>query len=295
MRDILRVNMTDLSTSWEPLPEGWALYGGRALTDAIVYNEVPADSDPLGPANALGVLARHARRDDGPQRRSSVRGREEPAHRRHQGVELGRPGRALAGTSRHRGRRRHRQAGRSRARATRSPSRPTARVKLERADAWAGLGNYETVDAIAATRPEGDRYATVTNGPAGEALAKAAGIAISDPKGYPNRFAGRGGLGAVMGSKGLKAIVVSDKGASFLEHADKEAFVAAIEALHDRAQGARRVRHRPADVRHQRADQHPVRGRRPADPQLLLGNVRVRRRDRRRDASARRSSSAAAT
>ena len=58
-------------------------------------------------------------------------------------------------------------------------------------------------------------------------LAQAAGIAISDPKNLPNRFAGRGGLGAVMGSKGLKAIVISDKGASFLEHADKEAFVAA--------------------------------------------------------------------
>ena len=71
-------------------------------------------------------------------------------------------------------------------------------------------------------------------GPAGEALAKAAGIAISDPKGYPNRFAGRGGLGAVMGSKGLKAIVISDKGASFLEHADKEAFVAATKRLHRR-------------------------------------------------------------
>ena len=57
---------------------------------------------------------------------------------------------------------------------------------------------------------------------------KAASIAVSDIKGYPNRFAGRGGLGAVMGSKGLKAIVVSDKGLPYLEHADKEAFNAAM-------------------------------------------------------------------
>ena len=74
-------------------------------------------------------------------------------------------------------------------------------------DEWAGLGNYEVADAIKAMRPEGDRYATISIGPAGEALARAAGIAVSDTKGYPNRFAGRGGLGAVMGSKGLKAIV----------------------------------------------------------------------------------------
>ena len=57
---------------------------------------------------------------------------------------------------------------------------------------------------------------------------RASGIAVSDMKGYPNRFAGRGGLGAVMGSKGLKAIVVSDKGLSNLEHADKDAFNAAM-------------------------------------------------------------------
>jgi hypothetical protein len=59
-------------------------------------------------------------------------------------------------------------------------------------------------------------------------ITKAAGIAVSDMKGYPNRFAGRGGLGAVMGSKGLKAIVVSDKGLPYTEHADKEAFQAAL-------------------------------------------------------------------
>ncbi len=53
MREILRVKMTDLSTSWEPFPERWELYGGRALTDAIIYDEVPADSDPLGPSNVL--------------------------------------------------------------------------------------------------------------------------------------------------------------------------------------------------------------------------------------------------
>jgi len=53
MRNLLRVNMTDLSVTAEPVPEAWAKYGGRALTDAIVYHEVPADTDPLGPGNKL--------------------------------------------------------------------------------------------------------------------------------------------------------------------------------------------------------------------------------------------------
>ena len=55
MRTILRVNMSDLSITKEPLPDKWAGYGGRALTDAIVFTEVPPDADPLGPENKLVI------------------------------------------------------------------------------------------------------------------------------------------------------------------------------------------------------------------------------------------------
>lgn len=47
-------------------------------------------------------------------------------------------------------------------------------------------------------------------GPAGEMLMASSGIANTDMDGNPSRFSARGGLGAVMGSKGLKAIVVED-------------------------------------------------------------------------------------
>ena len=47
-------------------------------------------------------------------------------------------------------------------------------------------------------------------GPAGEMLMSAASVANTDMDGNPSRFSARGGLGAVMGSKGLKAIVVED-------------------------------------------------------------------------------------
>ena len=46
-------------------------------------------------------------------------------------------------------------------------------------------------------------------GPAGERLMSAAGIACPDDKDIQMRFAGRGGLGALLGSKGIKAIVVN--------------------------------------------------------------------------------------
>jgi len=226
MRQILRVNMTDLSTSWEPVRDDWKLYGGRALTDAIIYHEVPGDADPLGPTNVLvfapGMLGGTTAPNGG---RLSIGAKSPLTGGIKESNSGGQAAHALA------------RLEIAAIAVTGVPADPSARyclvieadrsVKLERVDAWAGLGNYEVVDEIAKTRPEGDRYATITNGPAGEAFARAAGIAVSDPKGYPNRFAGRGGLGAVMGTKGLKAIVVSDKGASYLPHADKEAFVAA--------------------------------------------------------------------
>jgi aldehyde:ferredoxin oxidoreductase len=50
-------------------------------------------------------------------------------------------------------------------------------------------------------------------GPAGEMKMGGAGVAVSGPQDIQVRYAARGGLGAVMGSKGIKAIVVDDTGA----------------------------------------------------------------------------------
>jgi aldehyde:ferredoxin oxidoreductase len=49
-------------------------------------------------------------------------------------------------------------------------------------------------------------------------------IAFSDPEGRPSRHAGRGGLGAVMGSKGIKAIIIKSPSKSVCEPHDKERF-----------------------------------------------------------------------
>ena len=226
MRSLLRVNMTDLSVTTEPVPEAWARYGGRALTDAFVYHEVPADTDPLGAGNKLvfapGTLGGTNAPNGGRLSigaKSPLTGGIKESNSGGQGAyamaRVGLSALVVEGA-----------AADAKARYLLViESDRTAR--LERVDDWTGLGNYEVADKIAALRPDRDKYATISIGPAGEAFAKAAGIAVSDPKGYPNRFAGRGGLGAVMGSKGLKAIVVSHAGTSSLGHADKEAFSAA--------------------------------------------------------------------
>ena len=41
MSKILRVNMTDLTTKFEDVPEKYKLTGGRGLTSAITCDEVP--------------------------------------------------------------------------------------------------------------------------------------------------------------------------------------------------------------------------------------------------------------
>jgi len=227
MRVLMRVNMSDLSVTKESMPEAWSRYGGRALTSAIVFKEVPADTDPLGSENVLvfapglfgGTTAPNGGRLSVGAKSPLTGGIKESNSGGQAAHALGRIGIAAIVVSG-------------------KPADPAARymltveadgsAKLDRVDEWAGAGNYAVADAIKGMRSADDRYATITIGPAGEAGLKAAGIAVSDMKGYPNRFAGRGGMGSVMGSKGLKAIVISDKGLSHVEHADKEAFNAAM-------------------------------------------------------------------
>ena len=58
----------------------------------------------------------------------------------------------------------------------------------------------------------GNQAGIICVGPAGEMKMAGAGVAVSGPQDIQVRYAGRGGLGAVMGSKGIKAIIVDDTG-----------------------------------------------------------------------------------
>jgi aldehyde:ferredoxin oxidoreductase len=98
-------------------------------------------------------------------------------------------------------------------------------VSLHSAAEFKGLKNYELVERLKGKH--GDKTAVISIGPAGEMRLSGASIAVTDTHGRPSRHAGRGGLGAVMGSKGLKAIVIDDKGGAGAELKDKEAFKAA--------------------------------------------------------------------
>ena len=95
-------------------------------------------------------------------------------------------------------------------------------VKITSADNLKMLGNYDTVEKIKAEF--GDKIGVISIGPAGEMKLAAASIACTDMELRPTRHAGRGGVGAVMGSKGVKAIVIDDTGAKMRSPKDPEAF-----------------------------------------------------------------------
>ncbi len=79
-------------------------------------------------------------------------------------------------------------------------------VAFDDASPYLGKGNFETAELLYETY--GRKVAIALCGPVGEYQGLLAGIAFSDIDGRPSRLAARGGVGAVMGSKRVKAIVI---------------------------------------------------------------------------------------
>ncbi|MGE4292432.1 MAG: aldehyde ferredoxin oxidoreductase family protein [Desulfovibrio sp.] len=216
---ILRINTRTRQYTFED-PGKYAGLGGRALTSRLVLTEVPAKCDALSAENKLvaaaGVLTGTAAANSG---RVSV-GAKSP----------------LTGTIK------ESNSGGSFAQKLaklgiiglvleeQSDSWINIQitkdgVKIEDAGSMVGLGTYAAMDEVRARY--GEKACGMLIGPAGEKLRRAASIQFSDPEGRPARAAGRGGLGAVMGSKKVKAIVLDDKGCGMVKSADPEKFKAA--------------------------------------------------------------------
>jgi aldehyde:ferredoxin oxidoreductase len=108
------------------------------------------------------------------------------------------------------------------------------RVSLRSASGLWGLPMEEASTQLA-TRLD-PRFQTAVIGPAGENLVRYATIS------HDNRHAGRGGLGAVMGSKRLKAVAVA--GSQRVELADPAGVVAAAKELSQRSFGPATAKYR---------------------------------------------------
>jgi aldehyde:ferredoxin oxidoreductase len=98
------------------------------------------------------------------------------------------------------------------------PADPNKRYGLEvtsegarvvEADDTKGLWNYKLAETLSERYP--DTASFISIGPAGELQLKGASVACTDEKKRPARHAARGGLGAVMGAKGLKYVSVDNE------------------------------------------------------------------------------------
>ena len=91
------------------------------------------------------------------------------------------------------------------------------------------LGNYDLVDKM--KTKYGEKISCISIGQAGEMKLSAASIACTDMELRPTRHAGRGGVGAVMGAKGVKVIVIDDAGTKVRQPKDPEKFKEANKAF----------------------------------------------------------------
>ena len=97
-------------------------------------------------------------------------------------------------------------------------------ASLEDAREYTGIDNYEFVKKM--NERFGDKLATVSIGRAGERRYKSASIQVSEfGSNHPSRSAARGGLGALMGSKRLKGIVIEKPKERFtIDYVNEEMF-----------------------------------------------------------------------
>ncbi len=95
-------------------------------------------------------------------------------------------------------------------------------VKVIKDNSLKMLPNYELVERMKGEF--GEKIACISIGPAGEMKLAGASVAVTDMELRPTRHAGRGGVGAVMGSKGIKVIVLDDTGTTPRQPKDPEAF-----------------------------------------------------------------------
>ncbi|KYK33263.1 MAG: aldehyde ferredoxin oxidoreductase [Theionarchaea archaeon] len=218
MRKILRVDMNTLKTSYKDVPEKYQMLGGRSMTSAIVADEVPPTCHPLGSHNkvvfAPGIVTGTNAPTSG---RISVGGKSPLTggiKEANAGTKfaqmLGRLGIAAIVVEGQ-----HQSNDYYLLRVTNTGS------ELMNATTWSGKGLYEAYEQLIAKF--GD-VGICGVGIAAEVLGANSGLCFCDPEGLPSRYAGRGGLGAVMASKGLKFIVVDDTDAPGVEIKNAEIF-----------------------------------------------------------------------
>ncbi|WP_018460556.1 aldehyde ferredoxin oxidoreductase C-terminal domain-containing protein [Thermus oshimai] len=215
MRRSLRLDLKERKAFWQEVPLEEAAFGGRYRTAKLLMEREAYRFDPLSPENplvfAVGPLAgtsfSNANRTSVGTRSPLTLGIKEANGGGTFGYALGQLGLSylvLEGQA---------------------PEWTVLRltregeVFFEPAEGLLGLGNYEAARRLFSAY--GQKIAFALLGPVGEYGGLLSGIAFSDVDGRPSRLAARGGVGAVMASKRVKAIVVEVAGRPLVQDKPK--------------------------------------------------------------------------
>ena len=219
----LRIDMGKRTYRLEEARPEHATLAGRGMTSTIIHDEVPPTCHPLGPNNKLVFAPGMVTGTTAPtSARVSVGGKSPLTGTIKESNSGGAWGPDLA---------------KMRVKALIVEGQPKERgkfwtahlswavdkpkVDFQPADDLVGKDLYEIFPGIFEKL---GKVSVAAIGVSGEQQNANSGIAFNDLKNRPSRYAGRGGLGALMGSKGLKAIVIDAKGAPGVEIKDKALF-----------------------------------------------------------------------
>ncbi|MBU1340267.1 MAG: aldehyde ferredoxin oxidoreductase [Proteobacteria bacterium] len=223
----INVDMTKKSITVSQVPEQYMGLGGRGLTSVMINAQVPPTCDPLGPENLLIVAPGALSGTSFPNTSRVSIGAKSPLTGTIKesnaggtmGASLGRLGITAIVISG--------QAS--------GDGLFVLKIDGQGEAVLVPANEYKKMKTYSATEKLLDQYGEKNSilviGPAGEHQLTSASIQASDVDGRPCRAAGRGGMGAVMGAKGLKAIVIDQQGKNADAIADPEGFKKAAKAF----------------------------------------------------------------
>ena len=216
---ILRVDIKNEKMTFENLGEEWKSIGGSAFIAKIMNKEVPPAADPLGPENLFIVAAGPLAGTGAPQLGRISVGAKSPLTL---GIKEANSGGPAAQILDRLGIRAIIVHGAPHDHRLYCLFISKDKTTLIPADEYRRIKNYELVSKL--RKQYGEKIAVISTGIAGERKYKGASVSFTDIFGDPSRNAARGGLGAVMGSKGLKAIIIDPAQAGQVDIANPEEF-----------------------------------------------------------------------
>jgi len=220
----LRVNMNTKEVDFQEVKDDYTLFGGRGLIAKIMNEEVDPQCDPLGENNKLilcpGLLTGTMAPCSG---RLSIGGKSPLTGT----IKEANVGGVAAQLMAKLGLKAVIVEGKQDDDSLYMLIISKDGAELVPAGKYAGMNNYALAEALHADF--GSKIGIVSIGCAGERGYRNSTIQVTDTAGNPSRAAARGGLGAVMGAKGLKAIILNVSGPSDSQYADKESFKTAAQ------------------------------------------------------------------